>query len=759
MRNPVVRVISVFLPVLFSCSSLLSASQWSSFTNTNVVRSFTYDEARGVMVIASWGGVLTFHPDTEEIAVRGRVEGFSSADFTAVSMTSDGSILLGTADRGLDIEFGNGVIRNYTNLDGLPSNDVISVIVNGDDIWVGTTKGAAQLGLEGEILEPRNLFFAEPRDLEVRDVAFHGDTTAFATNDGLWLSYSESIFPQFTTDDGLLDNSVLSLFYDQNGDLYVGTESGVQILKTGDTLVDLIGGLSGDALIANDILSLNGVIWLATNGGVYTLDDDTWVERTSNLGTDNVISLFVTPDKSLYAGSRLAGFARWEESGWKVWELPGPSTNFLTNIVVDPGGVVWVSTWQVGTSESSLGRYDGTTWSRMTSSNSDLQYNRISALSVAPDSTVWGGTPWFSNPSGASGLSILDDSGTSDLADDKWWLFSSATSGLDGDAIRTEVVFKGKDDAWVGSWEQNEFGMRGGLDLLHDYRGEAEFRSFVDFLRDDKVSALALDHQGNLWIGYVEAGIDIFVLEPENGSDSLLLQVDPDNRDLLSESINDIKVGPLNHLWIATAAGVNEIDFFSDAANRSAYSWHSFTRENTDGGLPDLFVRDMEFQGERYVWLATPSGVSRYDRIDGRWKIFDEGNSGLIDNRVWDIYVDNVRNQVWFVTEKGISRYDPLGDLASVDVTKKITIYPNPFMPGQGEGIARMGPFSSTAALSIYSLAGKEVRKIRKETTGEDKWICWDGEDASGRPVPSGVYLVVSRSSGVVARGKIAIIR
>ena len=740
------------------CSSGLQATLWTSFTNVNTIRGAAVDPTNGEILFASWGGVLSFQPGSEQISVRGRVEGFSSVDFTGIVVDQYGRLILSTTDRGMDIQFGSGKVRNYSELDGLPSNDVLFVTLHGEDIWVGTTEGAAQLHLEGVILQPRNLFFAEPRNLEAREIAFHGDTTAFATSDGLWLLIGESSFQQYTTSDSLLDNSVRCLYYDPAGELYVGTESGVQVLKRDGTFTDMNGGLSGSSLIVNDISTWDTDLWLATEGGVYSLDLTTWINRTDDLGTSKVLSLFITPDNSLYVGTYRGGFARREESGWKVWTLSGPSTNFLTDIVVDPPGMLWTSLWKVSRDECSLGRYDGSTWFSYTESNSGLAYNFISALSVAPDSTIWAASPWFNNSSsGSSGLSVLDDSGTSATDDDSWWLFPASTTGLSGDAIRTEVLFKDEKNAWIGSWEQfNDFGMRGGLDLLQDYRGEAKFRSFVDFLRDDVVNALALDQQGNLWIGYTEVGVDVFVLEPVTGTDSLILQVDPDEVFLLSRSINDLKVGPENHLWIASASGVNEVDFLSNPANRSAYVWRSFTRESTGGGLPDLLIRDIEFQGERFVWFATPSGVSRYDRVDGLWEVFNEENSGLIDDRVWDIYVDDIRNRVWFATEKGISRYDPLGDISPANESRKITIFPNPFAPSQGHTSASFGPFSSATALIIYDLAGEELRKI----VGEEEWIRWDGKDASGRAVPSGVYLVVSRSEdGRVAKGKIAVVR
>ncbi len=758
------RVRANFLVLtLFSMSFLaptvVRASVWSSLTNVNTIRGMAYDGSSGELILATWGGILRFHRGTGDVAVLGRVEGFSSVDIRDVDVDQDGRLAAATADRGLDILFTNGTIRNYTEFDGLPSNDLLFVTSYAGDLWVGSTKGAAQLHLDGELLQPRNLFFAEPWNLEVRDVAFNGDTTSFATSDGLWLSIGAGTFQQFSTSNGLLDDDVRCILNGQGGTIYVGTGSGVQRLENDGSLTDMLGGLSGSSLVANDILLWEDTLWLASDGGVYSYNEseEGWKSRMDNLETSAVLSLFVDPDTTLYVGTYRGGMARRADSEWIVKKFPGPSVNFQTNIAVDRRGVLWAGTWKVPGSESSLGRFDGSDWVNFTSSSSGLAYNMISSLAVAPDSTVWAGSPWH-NPSGTSGLSILDDNGTSDSGDDAWWVFDATTAGLSGNAIRCEAVFKDRDNALVGSWDQfSDFGLRGGLDHVQDYRGDATFRAFIDHLRNDQVNALALDQQGNLWIGYFEVGVDVFILEPENGTDSLLLEVDPDQRYLLSRTINDLKVGPENHLWIASASGVNEVDFSSNPASRSSYQWNSYTRENTGGGLPDLLVRDIEFQGNRFVWFATPSGAGRYDRENRRWDVFDESNSGLIDNRIWDIHVDNARNHVWFATEKGISRYEPLGNITGANVTGNVTIFPNPFVPSApGHDHVSLGRFSSPASITIYNLAGEAVRTLETD----EEWAVWDGRDSGGNPVASGVYVVVAKSRDhAVSKGKMAIAR
>jgi signal transduction histidine kinase/ligand-binding sensor domain-containing protein len=79
-------------------------------------------------------------------------------------------------------------------------------------------------------------------------------------------------------------------------------------------------------------------------------------------------------------------------------------------------------------------------------------------------------------------------------------------------------------------------------------------------------------------------------------------------------------------------------------------------RYSTANGLPSNRVYDLHFSEDGTLWLATQSGISRFDGLKFTPL---EKRDGLIDNRVFCIHSEN-GGRLWFGTEEGASRFDPV---------------------------------------------------------------------------------------------------
>lgn len=84
--------------------------------------------------------------------------------------------------------------------------------------------------------------------------------------------------------------------------------------------------------------------------------------------------------------------------------------------------------------------------------------------------------------------------------------------------------------------------------------------------------------------------------------------------------------------------------------------------------------------------------------------------------------------------------------------------YPNPF--NATTVIPFQVPRAAPVALTVYNLLGQKVVTLVDATraTGYHR-VSWDGRDAGGRPVSSGIYLVVFSSGGFAQRGKMVLLR
>ena len=84
-----------------------------------------------------------------------------------------------------------------------------------------------------------------------------------------------------------------------------------------------------------------------------------------------------------------------------------------------------------------------------------------------------------------------------------------------------------------------------------------------------------------------------------------------------------------------------------------------------------------------------------------------------------------------------------------------IVVFPNPFNPERGE--VTFGQLPLNARVRIFSLAGDLIRSL--EETDGDGGLQWDGRNAAGRAVESGVYYYLVSHGGSTRRGKVALIR
>jgi hypothetical protein len=113
-------------------------------------------------------------------------------------------------------------------------------------------------------------------------------------------------------------------------------------------------------------------------------------------------------------------------------------------------------------------------------------------------------------------------------------------------------------------------------------------------------------------------------------------------------------------------------------------------------------------------------------------------------------------NVKWFGTEKGISCYRdtpvPVEDRSAPAALSIGGIFPNPFNPSTSIGFTL--PAQVRATLAVYDITGRKVRDlVSGPLPAGAHTAVWDGRDADGRTVSSGVYTArLTTGRGVVNR-------
>lgn len=201
--------------------------------------------------------------------------------------------------------------------DGLPSRDVYSVALKGDEIWFGTNKGIGRLDASGN-----------------------------------WTYYS--------TESGLPNDVVTYMLFD-GPILWICTESGIAQLDTESgtwkTYSDA-DGLPGNA--ARKALVVGESVWFALKGGIARIDRNTG-EVTGYTQSDGLLSdefkdIAVFGDRIYFASNKGVNYRSASKEGkWKgITKKQGlPTRSDATHLGVQ-GDYLWIALWYEGIMRMSI---------------------------------------------------------------------------------------------------------------------------------------------------------------------------------------------------------------------------------------------------------------------------------------------------------------------------------------------------------------------------------------------------------------------
>ncbi|MCB9177206.1 MAG: hypothetical protein H6648_08605 [Caldilineae bacterium] len=124
--------------------------------------------------------------------------------------------------------------------------------------------------------------------------------------------------------------------------------------------------------------------------------------------------------------------------------------------------------------------------------------------------------------------------------------------------------------------------------------------------------------EGVLWAGTRAGGLVRW--DPTEGS---YVQILAPQQPLPSNTVRDLAVGDDGRVWVATSRGLGVVDD-GGTADLADDVWHTYTRENTAGGLPSDDLRALAIDGN-LVWVG---GAQLQDSATGAWS---EGGVGRLD--------------------------------------------------------------------------------------------------------------------------------
>ena len=217
------------------------------------------------------------------------------------------------------------------------------------------------------------------------------------------------------------------------------------------------------------------------------------------------------------------------------------------------------------------------------------------------------------------------------------------------------------------------------------------------------------------------------------------------------------------YLWVSTNAG--PVYLTSEQMNDPSLGFTQYKVPRNDGtNLADYLLNGvnlsyMVIDEANRKWIGTEENGLYVISADNNEEIyhFTTENSNILSNTIHSIAINPENGEVFIATEKGLCSYMSGTSQVNEEMTKdNVWAYPNPVRPDY-TGLITITGLSYNADVKITTSNGMLVNEGR--STGGS--YTWDGCNADGKKVASGVYMVQTAKSdgskGTVC--KIAIVR
>jgi ligand-binding sensor domain-containing protein/AraC-like DNA-binding protein len=496
---------------------------------------------------------------------------------------------------------------------------------------------------------------------------------------------------------GLPQNTVNCMVKDNNGFLWLGTESGLvrfdgKKFNSLDTITNSKNLNKTTALM----LASDGKLWIGTEGrGIAVLRDNKvkYYSTADGLPAAAIRAIAEDRDRTIHFASTGKGLIQFRDNTFTTFSTAdGLSNDNVTSITVDDDGHLWVGT-ENGLNHLSYGKCmvygakDGLPNNHVTSlflgKDGILRIGTITGMAAANNPTNGTMLQSLEQMNGHMVFSILEDrNGILWVATDRgmYYMTNPGTNNalvpnrsfVFGDGPRSASVISLYEDTdgilWFGT-KGRGFGNR--------YPSSFRFYTTSDGLSHNDISAIYQDEEETVWIGTRGGGLNRF----KNGTFESYTQ----KNGLSSNWITSIYGDKNSTIWIGTPGGLNRFKDgkfstfttahgLSSSSIRSLYVDHigntwigtngaglnlfnpedgTFSVFGAEHGLSNLFVTVITSDKDWNLWVGTCGGIFLFR--NGRFRNFTT-KDGLFGNKINDICTAP-DGTVWIVSCCGLNRY------------------------------------------------------------------------------------------------------
>ncbi|WP_185970780.1 ligand-binding sensor domain-containing diguanylate cyclase [Pseudoluteimonas lycopersici] len=563
--------------------------------------------------------------------------------------------------------------ETWTTRQGLPHNQVNSIAQTPDGyLWFGTWEGLVRYdGLEFHVFDRRNT--PALKDNGIRSVRTMPDgTIVIGTSRGGVSVKRGDQWRHWSMADGLAQDEIMDAVYDRAGRLWVATEnSGISVVRAPGQAVhyDSRNGLPSD-VVYSLFEDRDGSMWVATAAGIAHFAEGRKPERFgagSGLPEAPAFHLLQDAKGELYVGTERGLYRR--DGARFVPVSPLLPQDGVPSMALDAAGNLWIGTVNNGLLRLAKSGVDHF------SSQRGLPNNRVAALMVDSEGSIWAGTN--------GGLLRLSDAPFSTWNGDQ---------GLSDDYVR--ALAEGRDGSlWIGTSR--------GLNRIRDGKVEASYTS-ADGLPSDSILSLLEDHDGSLWAGTYTAGL----LRLRDGK--VVAHYDNAGGMPGSNQVRALEQAPDGTLWIGTTRGLVRM-------RNGAYRLFG-----AKDGLPREFIMALHLARDGSLWVGTANGSARI--VGERVQPIDASSVSEAQD-VFGFHED-ADGTIWMASDRGLLRYRD-GKLQALGLAQGLPI--DTLFAVVDDGIGGLWLTSNRGVMRVRRSDAEAVLDGRAKTLSPDHFSEADG--------------------------------
>jgi two-component sensor histidine kinase/ligand-binding sensor domain-containing protein len=613
-------------------------------------------------------------------------EGLSQSEISCILEDSRGYLWLGTTGGGV-CKFDGKEFHAYEQKDGLSGQLVTSLAEDKKgNVWISTTWGGVCF-FDGKKFNAFPLKSLLPSSTIDQIAVSDQNEILLCSRENISLYDGKNLKTVSSGSKGMIRNSITCLFKDYLGNIWLGSQRGLLVLK-GQNLHDY----SSDSTLGNGkIISItgdnDGNLWCAKeNGAIYHINtrQSPKFEDLQSIQLDSIrlppgasmSSIFIDQRSQFWITTVNDGIYKFYKGQVHHFDhSSGLPTNDIRRIYEDRSGCFWI-----GTSGAGLVKFMDQTFSYY-ENQEGFRENDIFALCSDRKGNIWAG-------SSTKGLFCFDGKKTTSFqssremkgfsvrsiyCDRSGMLWIGGPKGirtydghvfkiihLSSDTMPLNVSVFAEDSYgtfWIGTRGQGAFRMNG-KKVKHFDQTEG--------LKSPYVYSICEDNSGNIWFG---TGIDVYKYSSKG-----TWQIFGSESGICNPYIGSMVKDKFGNLWMGTDQCV------------MIYDGKKFQSISTQEGLSSGTIYLLNVDDYGNIWVGTNKGVDKIElNATGQIRKIrnfgkGEGFKGIECNSRATCIDDS--GNLWFGTVKGAIRYNPreerdFDELPRIHISKVRLFYEN----------------------------------------------------------------------------------